>query len=226
MRRLIALPSLVALLLASAACGSGGTKNAETGDSTRKTCEDLFGTAGEKWVKNNSTQETGLVDVKDLKTAKADFYDDARSWNPTSKATPSFMPAELCRVAYRGRQRRTSRLSISYGASVFLFGSPFGEKSDVYDEEKLVRVNSDAELVVRKDNGSYDYSVYVKCRTPGTPAAQETGVPLAGSMTDTLTRNTGTEPHLQFLLHSAQVVAKEFGCLNHHVVPAKAPVAG
>ncbi|MFA7757097.1 hypothetical protein V5F01_26630 [Streptomyces sp. NRRL B-2790] len=42
-------------------------------------------------------------------------------------------------------------------------------------------------------------------------------------MTDTLTRDTGTKPHLHYLLHSARVVAEEFGCRNHPVVPANLP---
>lgn len=223
MRRVLALPLLVALLLGSAACSSGDTKDAETGEATRTACEDLLGTAGEKWVKDNSARETGLVDVSALKTAKADFYDDAKSWDPNSKAIPSFMPSEVCRVVVRDQKPHTSRLSISYGASVFPFDSPFGEKSDVNDEETLVPVNSDVKLVVRKNDGVYDYSVYVKCRVPGTPAAQETGVPLEGSMTDTLTGDKATKPHLQYLLHSAGVVAKAFACQNNPTVPASVP---
>ena len=77
--QLLALPLLTALLLASAACSSDGTKDTGTGDRTRATCQNLLGTAGEKWVKDSSAGQTGLVDVKDLKTAKAAFYDDARS---------------------------------------------------------------------------------------------------------------------------------------------------
>lgn len=46
--------------------------------------------------------------------------------------------------------------------------SPFGEKSGVQDEETLMRVSSDVTLVVRKDDGSYNYSVCVGCRVPGT----------------------------------------------------------
>ncbi|WP_330457556.1 hypothetical protein OIB37_11940 [Streptomyces sp. NBC_00820] len=223
MRRVLALPLLVGLLLASVACSGGDTKSTGTGDRTRETCEDLLGAAGEKWVKSSSAQETGLVDVKDLRAAKSVFYDDARSWDPSSKALTSYAPSELCRIVVRDQKRHTSRLSISYGASGFPFDSPFGEKSDVYDEETLIRVNSDVKLVVRKDDGDYDYSVYVRCQVPGASAEQETGVPLAGSMTDTLTRDTGTEPHLRYLLHSARVVAKEFGCRNHPVVPATPP---
>lgn len=226
MRRLLALPLLTALLLASAACSSDGTKDTATGDRTRETCENLLGTAGEKWVKDSSARQTGLVDVKDLKAAKAAFYDDARSWDPSSKAVSSFLPSELCRIVVQDQKPHTSRLSISYGASVFPFDSPFGEKSDVSGasgEETLVRVNSDVKLVVRKNNGSYDYSVYVKCRVPGTPAAQETGVPLAGSMTDTLTGDTGTGPHLRYLLNSARVMAKAFACRNNPTVPTKLP---
>jgi hypothetical protein len=45
-------------------------------------------------------------------------------------------------------------------------------------------------------------------------------------MTDTLTRGTGTKPHLRYLLHSARVVAKQFGYRNHPDVPANPPKAG
>ncbi|MEU1708253.1 hypothetical protein ABZ478_23235 [Streptomyces sp. NPDC005706] len=226
MRLSPAIPLLVTLLLGSTACSSGDTEGAGTGDRTRKACEDLLGSAGEKWVKENSPRDTGLVDVQDIESAKTDFYDDARSWKPGSKALPSFAESELCRVVVRGQERHTSRLSISFGASTFPFDSPFGEKSDVYDEEKPIHVNADVKLVVRKDDGTYDYSVYVKCRVPGAPAGQEAGVPLAGSMTDTLTRATGPDPHLRYLLHSARVAAGEFGCRNHPVVPASPPAAG
>ncbi|MDV7216772.1 hypothetical protein [Streptomyces prunicolor] len=219
----------MALLLGSAACSSDDTKDTGTGDRTRETCQDLLGTAGERWVKESSARQTGLVDVKDLKTAKAAFYDDARSWDPSSKAVSSFLPTELCRIVVQDQKPHTSRLSISYGASVFPFDSPFGEKSDVSGasgasgDETLVRANSDVKLVVRKNNGSYDYAVYVKCRVPGAPATQETGVPLAGSMTDTLTGDTGTGPHLRYLLNSARVVAKAFACGNNPTIPTKLP---
>ena len=215
--RLLAFPLLMALLLlGSAACSADGTKDTGTGDRTRETCQDLLGTAGVKWVKDSSARQTGLVDVKDLKTAKAAFYDDARSWDPSSKAVSSYLPTELCRIVVQDQKPHTSRLSISYGASVFPFGSPFGE-------ETLVSVNSDVKLVVRKNNGSYDYSVYVKCRVPGAPAAQETGVPLAGSMTDTLTGDAGTGPHLRYLLNSARVTAKAFACRNNPTLPTELP---
>ncbi|MFG2782654.1 hypothetical protein ACGFY7_33050 [Streptomyces prunicolor] len=61
----------------------------------------------------------------------AAFYDDARSWDPSSKAVSSFLPSELCRIVVQDQKPHTSRLSISYGASVFPLDSPFGEKSEV-----------------------------------------------------------------------------------------------
>ncbi|WP_405949992.1 hypothetical protein OG588_29935 [Streptomyces prunicolor] len=103
----------------ASACSSGATKDTGTGDRTRESCQDLLGTAGEQWVKDSSARQTGLVDVKDLKDLKAAFYDDARSRDPSSKAVSPFLPSELCRIVVQDQKPHTSRLSISYGASVF-----------------------------------------------------------------------------------------------------------
>ncbi|WP_405949993.1 hypothetical protein OG588_29940 [Streptomyces prunicolor] len=42
-------------------------------------------------------------------------------------------------------------------------------------------------------------------------------------MTDTLTGNTDTGPHLRYLLNPACVTAKTFACRNNPTVPTKLP---
>ncbi|MFD5077523.1 hypothetical protein [Streptomyces sp. NPDC058371] len=50
-------------------------------------------------------------------------------------------------------------------------------------------------------------------------------MPIEGRMKDTPTGDTGTRVHLKYLLHSAGVVAKAFGCQNDPVVPRQLPSA-
>ncbi|MFF3244371.1 hypothetical protein ACFYWY_11720 [Streptomyces sp. NPDC002870] len=67
--------------------------------------------------------------------------------------------------------------------------------------------------------------MFIKCKIPGTPAKQESGVPIEGSMSDTLTGDTSARTHFTHLPHSARVVAKSFGCQNKPVVPFEPPAS-
>ncbi|MBN0044193.1 hypothetical protein JS756_08740 [Streptomyces actuosus] len=210
------------LLLAATGCDSGDGNQQD--DRAGETCTTLLGKAGETWVKESSAQETGRADTGDLPSAKERFYQDARSWSAgDEQAVRLFSRTEVCRVVLRQQKPHTSRLSLAYGASSFPFDSPFGEKNSVEVPETLVPVNSDVKLVTRRLNGSMAYSVYVKCRVPGAPVGQEEGVPLEGSLTDTLVAGAGRLEHLTYLLHSARVVADAFGCRNDPVVPEAPP---
>ncbi|MFD7403166.1 hypothetical protein ACFV7R_10935 [Streptomyces sp. NPDC059866] len=219
---------LVTLLLGSTACSSGNAKEStdpeKTADSTRETCEVLLGAAGVKWVKRSSVRETGLAETSDLKSAKDQYYEDARAWDSQSNKVPVFTGSEVCRVVVKEQKPHKNYLSFRYGASIFPFDYPFGKKTGIYDAKSVISVNSDVKFVIWKDRGSPDrYSVYVKCGVPGAPAGQETGVPIEGSMTDTLTGETTAENHLKYLLHSARVVAQTFDCQNKPTVPEELP---
>jgi hypothetical protein len=90
----------------------------------------------------------------------------------------------------------------------------------------VTEVNSDVRLVHGKDaDGATRYRVYVRCKIAGTPAQQESEVPIEGLMTDTLTGDTDARVHLTRLLHSAKVVADAFDCVNKPVVPEEPPAS-
>ena len=215
--RVAAAHLLLTVLLGATACDVDDARNRD--DRTADTCKSLLGEAGTAWVKGSSARETGVVDVVDLGSAKARFREDAMSWSGDEDKVSRFSGSEVCRIVVRDQSPHTSALSLRFGASAFPFDSPFGEKNAVYDDETLTPVNEDVRLVTRRSGGSTSYDVYVRCRVPGAPEGQETGVPLQGSLTDTLTGGTAREERQKYLLHAAGVVAKRFDCRNHPVVP-------
>lgn len=213
----MAVPAL-ALLLAAAGCGSGDTGKRD--DDTAATCRSLLGAAGTAWVKRNSDRETGVADATGLDAAGARFREDARSWSGDKDKVTMFGGSELCRIVVRDQKPRTSALSLRFGASNFPFDSPFGTKSGGYDDETARTLGPDVKLVTRTADGRTSYDVYVRCRVPDAPRGQETGIPLHGSLTDTLTGATAPEDHQKYLLHAAGAVARGFGCENRPVVPS------
>ncbi|MFD5450655.1 hypothetical protein [Streptomyces sp. NPDC127100] len=205
------------MLLASTACSS-----AETTDSAPEPCAELLGPAGVDWVRNSGTPN-GPAGTSDLEGARKYFYEKAGEWEPGDEAVPTYSRTEVCKVLATEKESPRKHLTLGYGPSLFPFDFPFAEDKGVYDSVSVVPVNSDVELVTRKDDDSVDYSVYVKCRVPGAPAGQETGMPIEGTMTDTLTGDTDVGTHLTHLLHSARVVVKEFDCRNKPSVPTRLP---
>ncbi|AIV33896.1 hypothetical protein NI25_10665 [Streptomyces sp. CCM_MD2014] len=67
-------------------------------------------------------------------------------------------------------------------------------------------------LVTRDDDGTLEYSVYVKCQVSDASPGQERGVPIEGTMRDALTGDTDTNTHLTYLLKSARAVVDDFSC--------------
>ncbi|MGY9069359.1 hypothetical protein [Streptomyces sp. CAS3] len=117
MRKTMAVPAL-ALLLATAGCGSGDTGKRD--DGTPTTCRSL------------------------LDAADARFREDARSWSGDKDEVTMFGGSELCRIVVRDQKPHTSALSLRFGASNFPFESPFGAKGGVYDDETGRTLGPDA----------------------------------------------------------------------------------
>ncbi|MGM9336878.1 hypothetical protein [Streptomyces murinus] len=116
-RKTMAVPAL-ALLLATAGCGSGDTGKRD--DGTPTTCRSLLDAAG------------------------ARFREDARSWSGDKDEVTMFGGSELCRIVVRDQKPHTSALSLRFGASNFPFDSPFGAKGGVYDDETGRTLGPDA----------------------------------------------------------------------------------
>jgi hypothetical protein len=222
MRKSLVTAFATSLLLALTGCSSSG--NEEKTNPAAETCRTLLGKTGEKWAKGSTEQETGVrEDVADLASAKGKFYEYAKKWRPADKGTvPDAWDSEVCHVSIREQKPHKSYLSLRFGASLSPFDAPFGQEKKTDRSETLIPVNSDVKLVTMPSLSSTVYYVYVKCKVPGTASGQEIGMPLEGSMKDTLT-GSGNAEHLKRLLYSAGVVAKKFDCQNHPVIPATPP---
>ncbi|MFD5653289.1 hypothetical protein [Streptomyces sp. NPDC127039] len=217
-KRIIAASTLAGLLIAATACDS------EKNDSSSPSiCERLLGQSGIEWVKRNQGQEADSSDSTDLKDVKESFYQDAREWDPGNDKTPTFLSTEVCRFSTHGKSTEQGTLSLSYGASMLPFDYPFNKEEDIYSSVSVVSVNSDVKLVTRDDDGTFQYSVYVKCQVADASPSQEQGVPIEGTMRDTLTGDTDANTHLTYLLHSARTVVEDFSCKNEPSVPTQLP---
>lgn len=216
MRRNAAIVLSVSLLMGVGACTADDTT--DQSDHKETACEELLGSSGVDWVKDNTEAETGVAPGSDdLESAKSLFATQAKSWDPSSEKVPLFSSSELCRVVKRSNSAGAS-LSIRFGASVIPFDHPFEE------DQIETTVNSDVKLVHEKDTrGRKRYFVYVKCQVEGAPANQKNEVPLEGVMTDTLTNSRSADDHLNYLLHSARTAIKSFDCQNSPAVPATMP---
>ncbi|MDA4895826.1 hypothetical protein [Streptomyces sp. CCM_MD2014] len=203
----IATSTLVGLLIATTACDAG-TKNS----SSPSACERLLGQSGIAWLERSRGQEADSSERGGLKDAKEDFYRYARDWKPGSDKTPAFLRTEVCRFSTPDKSNEQRALSLSYGASILPFDYPFNEEKDIYSSVSVVSVNSDVKLVTRDDDGTLEYSVYVKCQVSDASPGQERGVPIEGTMRDALTGDTDTNTHLTYLLKSARAVVDDFSC--------------
>ncbi|GAA5705934.1 hypothetical protein [Streptomyces avermitilis] len=222
MRKAVAVPLFMALLLGSGGCASGDEK--EPASSERATCEELLGKAGVKWLKNSTTGKLNVTNGDDLKSAKSLFYKQARAWDPKSEEIPNFANSRMCGVVKAAKETSRGVLSIYYGPSVVPFDFPFGEESDTSDPRTVTPVNANVKLVHEEgERGAATYYVYIKCRVPGAPKGQDNVVPIEGRMKDTLTGDTGTRVHLERLLYSAHAVAQAFECKNKPTVPTELP---
>ncbi|QUW94165.1 hypothetical protein KE639_05423 [Streptomyces sp. V17-9] len=101
------------------------------------------------------------------------------------------------------------------------FDYPFNREKDIYSSVSIVSVNSYVKLVTREDEGTFEYSVYIRCQVTDAPPGQKEGVPIEGATRDACTGDTDTSAHLKYLLHSAQRVV--IGCQNDPTVPQQLP---
>ncbi|MFD5077522.1 hypothetical protein [Streptomyces sp. NPDC058371] len=154
----------MSLVVSLAACSSGD----EATSKPQEICSELLGADGVKWVKRASKQETGLLEAGDLKSAKSQFYENARGWDPKSKEVPTFASSSMCGVVKAAEDTPRGVMSISYGASIIPFAFPFDEESDISDPRTVTPVNSDVKLVKEEgERGVATYYVYIKCQVPG-----------------------------------------------------------
>ncbi|MFD5032433.1 hypothetical protein ACFWM0_18740 [Streptomyces sp. NPDC058405] len=229
MRRALALPLLVALLLGASACSDEGGDSApkDSAAAQDSACEELLGDAGLKWLESR-TGGPGKAHMRSddgLEEARTLFYDQVLGWDPDSDGVPSFVTAEVCKARTDVADPR-KQLALQFGASLFPFDSPFDAKSDIQAEPAVTPVGPDVKLVHGKDrDGTVRYRVYVKCRIAGAPAEQENEIPVEGQLADTLTGETSARVHLTRLLHSAGVMTKNLGCENKPLVPAEPPAS-
>ncbi|MFG3112578.1 hypothetical protein [Streptomyces tendae] len=217
-KRIIATSTLVGLLIAATACESE-----KKDGSSPSACEKLLGQSGIEWLKHNQGQEIDSSKSADLKDAKQSFYRDAREWKTGNDKTPTFLSTEVCRFSTHDKSAEQKAFSLSYGASMLPFDYPFNKEEDIYSSVSVVSMNSDVKLVTRDNDGTLEYSVYVKCQVPDASPGQEQGVPIEGTLRDTLTGDSDTNTHLTHLLHSARTVVKDFNCKNEPSVPAQLP---
>ncbi|MEU1708254.1 hypothetical protein ABZ478_23240 [Streptomyces sp. NPDC005706] len=204
---------LAALVMAATSC-SAETDNP---DRAADSCAAVLGESGVKWIKGNVAKNQ----VRDLDwegdklgRARDQYRRQMESWDPDGQHWES----EVCTVS-RSRYPVSKRLMLEFGPSSLAFDAPMGAGNG-----KVTPVNSDVFLHQVSDyRGDTHYGVYVKCKIKGTPERQGTRTPLAGVLTDTLTRGTSDREHMSYLLHATRVMVRTLDCQNKPSVPTTAP---
>jgi hypothetical protein len=222
-RRQLTPAALALVLLGAVACtaGEGGEEDPPPATADASACDAVLGDAGVAWLKDLTGGAARPEAGDDLDKARSLFHRQVKAWGPDDSGARTFLRADLCRVT-----GGAGRFEVRYGPSYFPFDEPFDKASDVSPAQTVTEVNSDVRLVHGKDaDGATRYRVYVRCKIAGTPAQQESEVPIEGLMTDTLTGDTDARVHLTRLLHSAKVVADAFDCVNKPVVPEEPPAS-
>ncbi|MER7999342.1 hypothetical protein [Streptomyces sp. NPDC095613] len=230
LRRTLPIP-VMALVLLTGACtsdnaGEEPTANA-TADATagQATCGELLGDAGVKWLESR-TGGAGAVRLTSdhgLEKARSMLSGQIRNWEPGRKGVPSYAESDVCRVT-GDDDGPAGELAIDYRPSILPFDAPITGSTD--SDLTETPVNSDVRLLRRVADGEEDqYVVFVTCKLPGTPEQQENAVPIEGTMTDSLTGDTGTRARFTHLLHSAQVMTGGLDCQNEPVIPAEPPAS-
>ena len=226
LRRQLTPAALAVVLFGAGACtgGEDGTKeDPPPAAADGSVCDALLGDAGMAWLKDRTGGTFRPEAGDDLKKARSLFYRQVENWDAGDSGARTFLRADLCRATGAGGGKQ---FEVRYGPSYFPFDAPFEEASDVSPAQTVTEVDPDVKLVHGKDaDGATRYRVYVRCKIAGTPAQQESEVPIEGLMTDTLTGDTDARVHLTHLLHSAKVVADGFGCENKPVVPGQPPAS-
>ncbi|MEO3976232.1 hypothetical protein [Streptomyces sp. CAU 1734] len=213
------------LLLGITACTSG-----DASDSTAKaqaTCKKLLGPAGVDWLDGRTGGDGGLHmgSDNDLKSARSLFYGSVKQWDFTSTEIPNFGLHEVCRVRLDVKDP-AKQLDIQFNPSIFPFDTDFTENSVTRVAPQVTSISRNVRLVHGEDrSGKTRYRVYVKCKIPGSPARQANDIPIEGQLTDTLTGETSPRVLFTHLLHSAKVVAEEFGCTNKPAIPDTPPAS-
>ncbi|WP_189891120.1 hypothetical protein [Streptomyces xantholiticus] len=224
LRRQLTPAALAVVLLGAGACTAdedGNKEDPPPATAVGSACDALLGDAGMAWLKDRTGGESRPEAGDDLKKARSLFHRQVENWGPDESGARTFLRADLCRTT-----GGAGRFEVRYGPSYFPFDEPFDKASDVSPAQTVTEVNSDVRLVHGEDaDGATRYRVYVRCKIAGTPAQQESEVPIEGLMTDTLTGDTDARVHLTHLLHSAKVVADAFECVNKPVVPGEPPAS-
>lgn len=237
LRRTLPIP-VIALVLLTGACGSdtdgdgaetGATATADasaTAEATAEgaTCRELLGDAGVKWLESG-TGGAGTVHMKsrhDLEQARSMLSGQIENWEPGKKGIPTYAESDVCGVT--ADSDPGGELALEYRPSILPFDAPITGSTD--SDLTETPVNSDVRLLRRvADGDDVQYTVFVTCKLPGTPAQQENAVPIEGRMTDTLSGDTGERARFTYLLHSARVMTGQLGCENKPVVPAEPPAS-
>jgi hypothetical protein len=221
-RRRFTAAAVAVVLLGAGACTAGedgDTQDPPPATAGASACGALLGDAGTAWLKERTGGKARPEAGDDLEKARSLFHRQVENWGPADSGARTFLRADLCRAT-----GGAGLFEVRYGPSYFPFDEPFDKASDVSPAQTVTEVNPDVRLVHGEDaDGATRYRVYVRCKIAGTPAQQESEVPIEGLMTDTLTGDTDARVHLTHLLHSAKVVADAFDCANKPVVPEEPP---
>ncbi|MEU1459910.1 hypothetical protein ABZ467_04295 [Streptomyces sp. NPDC005727] len=207
---------LAALVMATTSCSA----ETENPDRAAANCAAVLGESGVKWIKGNvaKTQVQDLNwDGDGLGRAREQYNRQMESWDPDGQ----YWESEVCTVS-RAPFPVSKRLMLEFGPSSLAFDAPMGG----HGNGEVTPVNSDVFLHQRRDSsGVTHYGVYVRCKIKGTPERQETRTPLAGVLSDTLTKGTSDREHMSYLLHATRVMVRSVDCRNKPLVPTKAPAA-
>ncbi|WP_200307288.1 hypothetical protein [Streptomyces adelaidensis] len=219
MTRILAVSlATAALFLTATSCTTEESPSTTAADG----CEEALGDSGVKWVESHADiadgddLDRGSVDLKE---ARAQHYKQLEDGG--SDEYQQHWSSEICKMITYGAGK-SKELRLEFGPSSLSFY--FEEKGK--QEGVITPVNSGVKLhQVDGYKGVIHYSVYVKCKIPGTSPRQEMENPLAGVMTDTLTSGTSDRDHMKYLLRSARAMADALDCENKPTIPAEPPAA-
>ncbi|MBC9719143.1 hypothetical protein H9Y04_42195 [Streptomyces sp. TRM66268-LWL] len=227
-RTRVAAAFLGAAVLSLSGCSSGAPQEKkDPANANPGPCKELLGTEGMAWFTNHTTESQRKMNSSSSVTeARTVFRDQVLAWKPADENDiPRFVNSELCHAG--NPQARDKDLVIEYGASTFPFDFAFEESNDKREKRVMTEAGPDVKLLYWKDPLLDDplYYVYIRCGVPGAPISQLNEVPLEGKMKDSLTRDKSQKGHFQHLLHSAKVMAEEFGCTNKPEIPTTVPAS-
>jgi hypothetical protein len=207
-----------ALFLTATSCTTEKSPSATVADG----CEEALGDSGVKWAESHADIADGDdLDRSgvDLKEAREQYYKQMEGGG--SGEYQQHWSSEVCKMITHDAGK-SKELRLEFGPSSL----PFDFEDEGAQEGVITSVNSDVKLhQVDGRKGVVHYSVYVKCKIPGTSPRQGMANPLAGVMSDTLTSGTSDRDHMKYLLRSARAMADVLDCENKPEIPAEPPAA-